>query len=230
MEDYTEALAGSPPESGSSYADASSQHTEPGFVPSAEPQQDVNGGGQRQSDYVPYARFQEVNETLSALKQEAKDYGYDDPREYVQALRQAYEATQQQPASDYGTDPYGQQPAHDPELDVMKQAMAQMLFEKNFGALKEQFPLADQAEVWEAMTYGKFQGQNALQRAMQANHQRREQLKQQWLAEYQQTNQRRQAAAVEGGGGGVMSGGVDFSKMSREQFLAYQQKVLSREV
>lgn len=103
-----EALAGSPPEQGGFEQGAEQPQTETGFVNQSEPG-DVNSGGQRQSEAVPYDRFEPVNRQLQEIKSQAREYGYEDPIEFVRALREATEQAsgyQQQPESaGYGEEP-----------------------------------------------------------------------------------------------------------------------------
>lgn len=214
---------------GSGEASTSTQAgTEPGNVNPAQPQ-DVNGGGQRQSEHVPYDRFREVNEPWQQLKGRAQQYGYDNPLEYTQALEEAYErlSTGQQP-QDGPNDPYGgnQTGGQDPRLETVEQAVTRLLFDQQFGQLRQQYPQADADQVWSWMSSGRFQGANALQRAANLSHTQREAERQRIIAEHIEGEKKRQSAAVEGAGGGVTTGGLDWKNMPADEFKRRQEQAL----
>lgn len=216
-----EALAGSPPaETGS----AVGPQTEPGTVPPAEPQPDVNGGGQRQSEHVPYARFQEVNSRYSALTEKARGLGYETAEEYLDAAQAQY----QPPEPDYGTGTSGEDdPVAHLEQRVQQQGtiLADIAFDRAFSALREQYPQARMKDVRRSLMFNEHQTVDA---AMAANHREREAERQAWLAERTQTEQTRNNAGAEGAGGGQVTGGVDWANMPREEFLKRQEALLQQ--
>lgn len=216
---FQEALAGSPPAEGGS---AVGPQTEPGTVPPAEPQQDVNGGGQRQSDTIPYERFKEVNDRYSALNQTARALGYDSAEEYLRAAQAQY----QQPEPDYGSG-YAETSGDDApwrqDLQPLQTIVADLAFERAFSGLKEQFPMAREKDVRRSLMHGEFP---TVEAAMEANHREMETLRQQFLAERTQVEQQRQAAGAEGAGGGQVTGAVDWANMPAEEFDRRQQQAL----
>jgi hypothetical protein len=209
------AAAGSPP---AETADVSQAGTEAGVATSPEPGTGVNEtGGQRQSEYVPISRFQEVNAPYSALNQRAREAGYGSAQEYVEALEAV---SQQQP--EYYSDDAG---APDPLLqrvEQMENFAAELAFDKGFTALQQQYPNADRDDVKRLLLMGEARG---LPQAMERIHQRETAKRERVIADYQASLRQRQDAGAEGGGGGAASASVDFKKMPREEFKRLQQEM-----
>lgn len=190
--------------------------------PGSEAPTDVEQGGQRQSDSVPYSRFHEVNSRLSPIAQLAKQNGFDNELEYVTALQEAAAAHAYE---DEGTgeeaDPIQ---AIQSQLGAVQEVIAEQLFTNQFAAMEQQFPQADIGEVREALVYGRARD---LQTAMHQNHTRNEAKRQKYLADYNKTNASRQSAAVEGAGGGSTQSGADYASMPRSEFLKLQERAIS---
>lgn len=191
---------------------ASQAVTEPvaasGPVTPSEAPQDVTPGGQRQSESVPYERFQQVNGQLSELREMARLSGFDNPREYVQALQDANAAQTQ------GYEEEGGEEQSETAQDFVSDYVAKQIFKEQFGAFAPRYPQADPSEVEQLLRYGQA---NGTEHAMRMNHQQNEAKRQRWLSDQQRTQQQRESAAVEGAGGGSTPSAVDFASMTREQ-------------
>jgi hypothetical protein len=209
----TEALAGSPPAEGGS---AVGPQTEGGGVGSPEAQADVNGAGQRQSQYVPYERFQEVNERWSAANQKAKALGYESVEEYLTAAEQQH-LQPEYPGYDEPETSYEDDPTAALQQQVRQQGtlLAEIAFKDGFASLKEQFPQADRDDV---KTYLMTHPRATFESAMQWSHQREETKRQQWLAQRTNTEAQRNSAGAEGAGGGQVGGTLDWANMPSEEF------------
>jgi hypothetical protein len=218
----TEALAGSPPaETGS----AVGPQTETAGVGSTEAQQDVNGAGQRQSQAVPYERFQEVNSRYSALNQKAQALGYRDAEEYLTAAEQAYVAPEPT-GYDYGAETSSDDAPWRQELQPIQAFVADLAFERAFSSLKEQYPQARERDVRRSLMSGEFR---TVDEAVQASHREMEGLRQQFLAERTQREEQRNSAGAEGAGGGQMTGAVDWMSLSSEDFDKRRELLLQQQ-
>lgn len=185
---------------------------------------DVEQGGQRQSESVPYSRFHEVNTQLSTLNQRAKDAGYSNASEYLQALESYTSAQDAYEEPDGETDPIQ---IIEQRLNQQSEILAEQLFTTQFAQMKAQFPQAEAEEVKRALVYGEAKN---LQAAMKGNHERNEAKRQAAIADYNRTQQQRQTAAVEGAGGGSSPGGVDYANMTRDQRRKMADDIVSRRI
>jgi hypothetical protein len=221
----TEALAGSPPaETGS----AVGPQTETAGVGSSEAQQDVNGAGQRQSQAVPYERFQEVNSRYSALNQKAQALGYSSAEEYLTAAEQAYVAPEPT-GYDYGSETssdYDPTDALRKQVELQGAYIADLAFERAFSSLKERFPQARERDVRRSLMSGEYR---TVDEAVEANHREREADRQAWLAERTQREEQRNSAGAEGAGGGQMTGAVDWMSLSSEDFDKRRELLLQQQ-
>lgn len=216
-----EALPGSPPATGSEESAAAAQ-TETGSTGQSNSETVVNpSGGQRQSEHVPYDRFQQVNEPYSALKQRAQAAGFDSPVDYLDWLETAQQPAYESPAGyGEGSDPLARQ------VGALTELVARQEFDRAYSSLATQFPHADKDDARRMLQLGEAR---TLDQAMRTLHEREERKRQEIIADYQRTAQRRQDAGAEGAGGGATTGGLDWSKMPRDEFLKRQKEILGHE-
>lgn len=216
----TEALAGSPPaETGS----AVGPQTETGIADPSEPTEGVKQGGQRQSEYVTYPRFQEKVHQLQTLDGYARDLGYSSAAEYLEEARQRHlEPEYEEPETSYEDNPTA---ALQAQVRQQGTLLAEIAFKDGFASLKEQFPQADREDV---KTYLMTHPRATFDSAMQWSHQREETKRQQWLAQRTNTEAQRNSAGAEGTGGGQVGGTLDWANMPSEEFHRRKQAELEK--